>query len=124
MDMTHTLNNGTIAIGDEGDILFTFSPVIVILHNHQKIATTEFVFTIEHGIANALIIDIGTLVTSGDDHRFVHAHMAIATRERFDEFVARDNLDIRKALEFYTWKMEGGRRKENTSYLRGIPKDA
>ena len=83
---------------------FLFRPEVVILYDHEHIARREFLLTIEHHIAYALVIDIGALVTTRDDHRFVKPHMMITITKTLHQFGTRHHHDVCKTLKSYQWQ--------------------
>ena len=106
MNIAHTLHHSDVAVGDKGDGCWrlgvggiTFHPVIVVLHNHQLVATTQFVFAIQHRVSDTLIVDVSALVTTGNHHRLVHPHSTIAGGQRFYQLIAWHTHNISKALE-------------------------
>ena len=74
-------------------------PIIVILHYHELVTRTEFLFAPQYLVANALIEDIGTLVTACHHHRLVETYLRIAGRQCLDKLVAWHDLDVSKALK-------------------------
>ena len=107
MNVTHPLHNSHVAIGNElnpAAILLTLysfllTPIIIILHNHQAVAATQLVLAVEDGVADALIVDVGTLVAAGDDDGVINASMTIAGGQRLYQLVARNNPYVVKVAE-------------------------
>ena len=110
----HALHHAEVAIGQERHRrrrpglavhmlfpVFHIQPEVVVLHNHQPVATTQLLLAVEHLVADALVVDVGTLVRTGDDHRLVEPRAAIAAGQRFYQLAARHVDDVGKALEAY-----------------------
>ena len=99
MDIPATLHDSHVAIGNEGDLLGTFRPEIIILHNHQLITTTEFILTVEHLITDALVIDVRPFVAARDDDGLIQTYTTVTRGQRLHQFVAWNTDYISKALE-------------------------
>ena len=122
VNMAHTTYDSDVAIGNKRYFLGLFRPVIIILHNHDTIASTEFILAIEHRVADALIIDVRPFVASRHHHRVVNTHPTVTGGQTLDEFVARHHLDIVKAINMY-FRRDGGaevRRCEITTCIKTI----
>ena len=127
--VSHPLHHDPIAVGDKVDAsrLLTpdsrlLTPEIIVLHDHQEVTTAEFILTVEDGVADALVVDIRPFVATGDDHRLVHTHTTVTGSERFDEFIARNNLDIRETTDTDSREYGGAgvRGREITTCLKTI----
>ena len=77
MNIPDTLHHSSVAIGEEGNFLRPLRPEIVILHNHQQVTAAELLVTVEHHIADALVIDVRPFVTTRDDDGLVHPRMVV-----------------------------------------------
>ena len=72
---------------------------IFILDHHQQISGAKFIFTVEHCSPNALVVDVGPLVTPRYNHGFVHAHIGVTAANALHKFVTRHHHYICKPLE-------------------------
>ena len=77
VNIPDTLHHSSVAIGEEGNFLRPLRPEIVILHNHQQVTAAELLVTVEHHIADALVIDVRPFVTTRDDDGLVHPRMVV-----------------------------------------------
>ena len=74
-------------------------PIIIVLHNHQHVATLQFLFPIKHHVADALVKDVGALVATSHHNGIVKSYMMIAVAKSLDEFCTRHLPDIRETGE-------------------------
>ena len=112
--VAHPQHLSPVAIGKKGRnsagtslpalLLLLLRPEVVVLHDHEHIARREFLLTVEHHVPDTIIIYIGALVASGDDHRLVHPHMMITVAKTLHQLCSRHHHDIGKALEAYQRK--------------------
>ena len=97
--MTHPTHDGNVAIGNKRNLFRLFRPIIVVLHDHDPIASAEFILTVEHGIADTLVVDVGALVATRHNHRLVNTRTAITGGKTLYELVAGHHLDILKSFD-------------------------
>ena len=105
VNITETLDNSNVAVGDELKSLlltplsFLLTPEIVVFHHHEAVAATKFVLAVEDRTANALIIDIRPFVGASDNDSIVETSVAVAGSKLLDELVATNDADILESIE-------------------------
>ena len=102
VDVLHATHYGMVTIGEELQARAR-TPEVIVLHDHQQVARTQFFLTSQNLVADALVEDVGTFVGTCHHHRLVEAYPTIAARQRLDEFVAHHPMDVGKALEQDLW---------------------
>ena len=86
-DVTHPLDDGYVAVGDERrvralvDVSVSVAPLcpeIIVLDYHESVASGQFVFSVEDGVAYSHVIYVGSLVGACDNDGVVYACPTVA----------------------------------------------
>ena len=101
-----------------------FHPVIIVFHNHEDVALRKFLIPVKHHIANALVEDVGTLVTASHDDGVVQTHMMITIGKRLYEFGSRHLLDVGEFGEMDFRKLRNVIVRNHLTNHRGIIQNA
>ena len=99
-------------------------PEVVVLHNHQAVASAQLVLAVEDGVANALVVDVGPLVRAGDDDGLVVAHAAVARCQLLNQLVARHHADVGEAPKANPWQFRLRGVERHATDACGVEEDA
>ena len=120
---THAAHHRCLAVGYKVHLLLFFRPVIIIFRHHQQVARIQFIFPPKYPGANAVIVDIGTLVGAAYHNRLVQP-VAIVTRfERIYQFIARQNFDVGKPRNLYLRQSLAGIFGNQLAQARSVPQN-
>ena len=98
--VAHTPHPRPVAIGKEVEPhLLLFGPVIVVSHHHEHIARRQFLLSAKHAVADALVVDVGAFVRSGEHNGLIVAYPAVTGIERLYQFVAWHQVDVGEPFE-------------------------
>ena len=109
--VAHLQHPCPVAIGNETQVLTILllswlHPMVVVLHDHEQVVDAQLFFAVENHSPDPFVVDVRPFVTPCDHHGLIHSYLRIGSVEMFHEFVTRDNLYIRKAMEADAGELE------------------
>ena len=120
----HSAHDGHLAVGDEVRAFVLLRPIVIVLGHHQDVARLQLFFPPKDALADALVVDVGTLVAAADDDGLVHPVAGITLFQGINQFVAGHKTDVVESLYAQAREGEDLARLQGTAQPGGVPEDA